>query len=106
RIAVGQDTTTIAGSAPGTAGTPSANVVTVQGASSMTALKGDPSGVRSPVSLASGPMPTRAATADNQTVNDAANTAKVAAASTAPAAADKALNVALSPNSAAQVEWV
>lgn len=31
RIAVGQDTATIAGSAPGTAGTPSANVITIQG---------------------------------------------------------------------------
>lgn len=36
RIAVGQDTTTIAGSAPGTAGTASSNVVTVQGVASMT----------------------------------------------------------------------
>lgn len=33
RIAVGQDVTTIAGAAPGTAGTPSANVVSVQGVS-------------------------------------------------------------------------
>jgi hypothetical protein len=38
RHTVAQDTTTIAGSAPGTAGTPSANVVTVQGAASMTKL--------------------------------------------------------------------
>jgi hypothetical protein len=38
RIAVGTDTATIAGSAPGTAGTPSANVLTVQGAASMTGL--------------------------------------------------------------------
>lgn len=38
RVAVGQDTTTIAGSAPGTAGTASANVVTVQGVASMTKL--------------------------------------------------------------------
>jgi hypothetical protein len=36
RIAVGQDTTTIAGSAPGTAGTASANVITAQGIASMT----------------------------------------------------------------------
>src|SRR5208282_4945061 len=34
RVAVGTDTATIAGSAPGTAGTPSANVVTVQGPTS------------------------------------------------------------------------
>ena len=33
RVTAAQDTTTIAGSAPGTAGTPSANVLTVQGAS-------------------------------------------------------------------------
>jgi hypothetical protein len=38
RVAVGQDTTTIAGSAPGTAGTPSANVITVQGVASGTTL--------------------------------------------------------------------
>lgn len=43
RIAVGQDTATIAGSAPGTAGTPSANVVTIQGATSMTPLLDTPS---------------------------------------------------------------
>jgi hypothetical protein len=36
RDTVAQDTTTIAGSAPGTAGTPSANVVSVQGEASMT----------------------------------------------------------------------
>ncbi len=36
----------------GTAGTPSADVYTVQGAVSMTALKVDPSGVTSPVSIA------------------------------------------------------
>jgi hypothetical protein len=36
RIAVGQDTTTVAGSAPGTAGTPSANVVSIQGVTSGT----------------------------------------------------------------------
>lgn len=44
RVAVGQDTTTIAGAAPGTAGTPSANVVSVQGAASMTPLLVSPSG--------------------------------------------------------------
>jgi hypothetical protein len=38
RVAVGQDTTTIAGSAPGTAGTPSAQVVSVQGVASGTPL--------------------------------------------------------------------
>jgi hypothetical protein len=39
RVAVGQDTTTLAGSAPGTAGTASANVVTVQGVASMTPVQ-------------------------------------------------------------------
>lgn len=38
RNTVAQDTTTIAGSAPGTAGTPSANVVSIQGVSSGTNL--------------------------------------------------------------------
>lgn len=42
RVSVGQDTTTIAGSAPGTAGTPSSNVLTVQGASSMTPVQATP----------------------------------------------------------------
>ena len=39
RETVSQDTTTIAGSAPGTAGTASANVVTVQGVASMTPVQ-------------------------------------------------------------------
>jgi hypothetical protein len=38
RVGVAQDTTTIAGSAPGTAGTPSANAVTVQGAAGATPI--------------------------------------------------------------------
>lgn len=38
RVTASQDTTTIAGSAPGAAGTASANVVTVQGVASMTPL--------------------------------------------------------------------
>ena len=41
RIAVSQDITTIAGAAPGTAGTASANVLTVQGIASMTPVKTD-----------------------------------------------------------------
>jgi len=41
RSTVAQDTTTIAGAAPGTAGSASANVVTVQGVTSMTPLKVD-----------------------------------------------------------------
>jgi hypothetical protein len=42
RIVAAQDTTTIAGSAPGTAGTSSTNVVTVQGIASMTPLLTNP----------------------------------------------------------------
>lgn len=42
RVGVAQDTTTIAGSAPGTAGTASANVITVQGVASMTPLLTNP----------------------------------------------------------------
>lgn len=42
RVAVGQDTTTIAGSAPGTAGTASANVLSVQGIASMTPFLANP----------------------------------------------------------------
>lgn len=42
RIAVGTDTATIAGSAPGTAGSASANVLTVQGVASMTPLLANP----------------------------------------------------------------
>lgn len=42
RVAVGQDTTTLAGSAPGTAGTPSANVLSIQGVTSMTPMLANP----------------------------------------------------------------
>jgi len=42
RMTVAVDTATIAGSVPGTAGTASANVVTVQGVASMTALLANP----------------------------------------------------------------
>jgi predicted secreted protein len=51
----------------GTAGTPSSDVITVQGAASMTALKVDGSAVTQPVSAASLPLPTGASTAANQT---------------------------------------
>lgn len=42
RIAVGTDTATIAGSAPGTAGTASTNVVSIQGIASMTPILANP----------------------------------------------------------------
>jgi hypothetical protein len=48
RVTAAQDTTTIAGSAPGTAGTASANVVTVQGVASMTKLLVTPDSVALP----------------------------------------------------------
>lgn len=97
RVAVGQDTTTIAGSAPGTAGSASTNVLTVQGIASGTnipvsqataanlnatvvgagtagsasggvlTVQGSASGTAIPVSLGSTPLPTGAATAANQT---------------------------------------
>jgi hypothetical protein len=51
----------------GTAGTPSSDVITVQGATSMTALKVDGSAVTQPVSAASLPLPSGAATSANQT---------------------------------------
>lgn len=50
----------------GTAGTASANVLTVQGIASMTALKVDGSAATQPVSAASLPLPTGAATAAKQ----------------------------------------
>lgn len=66
RVAVGQDATTIAGSAPGTAGSPSTNVVSIQGVGSGTAV---------PVSAASLPLPSGAATSALQTsVGDTAHT--------------------------------
>ena len=42
RVTASQDTTTIAGSAPGTAGTPSAQVLSVQGVTSMTPILANP----------------------------------------------------------------
>jgi hypothetical protein len=48
RVTAAQDTTTIAGSAPGTAGAASANVITVQGVASMTKLLVTPDSVALP----------------------------------------------------------
>lgn len=48
RVGVAQDTTTIAGAAPGTAGVASANVLTVQGVASMTKLLVTPDSVALP----------------------------------------------------------
>jgi hypothetical protein len=68
RVAVGQDTTTIAGSAPGTAGSPSSNVVSVQGVTSGTAIpvSGTFWQTTQPISAASLPLPSGAATSANQ----------------------------------------
>ena len=54
----------------GTAGTPSSDVLTVQGATSMTALKTDGSATTQPVSAASLPLPTGAATSAAQTTGN------------------------------------
>jgi hypothetical protein len=68
RVAVAQDTTTLAGSAPGTAGSPSANVVSVQGVGSGTALPVSQSGTWNLTNITgSVVLPTGAATATNQT---------------------------------------
>lgn len=58
----------------GVAGTPSTDVLTVQGAASMTALKVDGSGVTQPVSAASLPLPAGAATSALQTSGNASLT--------------------------------
>lgn len=59
----------------GTAGTASADVITVQGRASMVALVVDGSGVTQPVSAASLPLPTGAATAAKQPALGTAGTA-------------------------------
>ena len=55
----------------GTAGTPSADVLTVQGSASMTALKVDASATTQPVSVAALPLPTGSATSALQTTGNA-----------------------------------
>lgn len=98
----------------GAAGTPAADVISVQGVASMTPLKVDGSGVTQPVSASSLPLPTGAATeatlatraaAGTQTdgtqrtkITDGTTNAAVKAASTAAVAADPALVVSISPN--------
>jgi hypothetical protein len=91
--------------APLPAGTNNIGTVNVQGGNS-TAVKVDGSGVTQPISAASLPLPTGAATSANLTtlgsqttkINDGTNTAAVKAASTAAVATDPALVVAVSPN--------
>lgn len=109
RVTAAQDTTTIAGSAPGTAGTPSANVVTVQGAASMTPLATNQTQVNGATLSATNPLlmqPTDGTAVNSAThplfntakVWDGTNTATVKAASTAAGAGDTSVVVALSPN--------
>lgn len=100
----------------GTAGSASADVISVQGVASMTALKVDPSGVTSPVSLTSTTVTGTVAVTESGTwtvqpgntpntapwlakISDGTNAAAIKAASTAPIATDPALVVAISPNS-------
>lgn len=86
RVAIGTDTATIAGSAPGTAGSASANVVTIQGITSMTKLLVTPDSVALPA---------------NQSVNLSqvnGTTPTEKAASTSPALTDTSLVVVQSPN--------
>jgi hypothetical protein len=101
----------------GAAGTASADVITVQGIASMTAIKTDGSATTQPVSgtvtanagtnLNTSALALSATQTDGtqQTkITDGTNIAKVTAASTAAAAADKALVVSISPNSIASTQ--
>jgi hypothetical protein len=67
RVGVAQDTTTIAGSAPGTAGSASPNVISVQGIASGTAIAASQSGTWNIGSISALALPSGAATAANQT---------------------------------------
>lgn len=113
--------------APGTAGSPSAQVFSVQGVaggvaqpvSGTVTLAAGVAAIGSvsvsnfpatqPISASSLPLPTGASTSANQTtlgaqttqLNDGSRTAVIKAASTAPAATDQALVVAVSPNTPA-----
>lgn len=111
----------------GTAGSASADVITIQGIASMTAVKVDGSAVTQPVSgsvtssqgtaaALSGAWPVKVTDGINtmptgdtvgralfQKVTDGTNTAAVKAASTAAVASDPALVVAISPNNSLSV---
>jgi len=84
----------------GTAGTASTDVITVQGIASMTPLKTDGSGVTQPISAASLPLPTGAATAANQTsqitqeTTTATNTGNIPAKGAATTANSMPVNIA------------
>jgi hypothetical protein len=103
RVGIAQDTTTIGGAAPGTAGAASANVVTVQGVASMTpvAISGASSNASSGVATSSTNVPT---VAYNYGFNGTTwDPAKSKAASTQAAFSDTALVADPRPNSAATI---
>lgn len=82
RVGVAQDATTIAGSAPGTAGSASSNVVTVQGVASMTKLLVTPD-ANSAVNVAQ----VAGTTTDTNSGNKSAGTQRIVIATDQPAIA-------------------
>jgi hypothetical protein len=108
RVAVGQDTTTIAGAAPGTAGAASANVVTVQGVASMTPLAGNITQVLGAAisatnglfsNLLQGNAVLSASNPSFAAIATGGNTAAVKAASTPSPATDQSLSVTINAGS-------
>lgn len=79
RVTVAQDATTISGAAPGTAGTPSTNVVSVQGVAGGTAVPVSftPSGTQA-VSIADGSDVAEGAKADAAVTNPASSASVIA----------------------------
>lgn len=73
RVGVAQDTTTIAGSAPGTAGTPSTNVVSVQGVVGGTALPASQSGTWNIGTVTTVTNPVGVKGLDGSTISSASN---------------------------------
>lgn len=93
----------------GTAGTPSADVITVQGISSMTALKVDGSAVIQPISATTLPLPTGAATETtlaslNSKVTAVNTGAVVVSSSVLPSGASTAANQATEIASLASID--
>lgn len=80
RNTVAQDTTTIAGSAPGTAGTPSTNVVSVQGVASGTALPASQSGTWNVGTVTTITNPVGVKGADGSTIASTSNAVPTAGA--------------------------
>jgi hypothetical protein len=91
RVSVGQDTTTIAGSAPGTAGSASANVVTVQGVASMTKLLVTPDSVALPANQSVNVAQLAGTTTDTNSGNKSAGTLRVVIATDQPQLTNKLL---------------